>query len=49
MKVTTIVLAFNEEAYLAPTLDSVRAAADHLCARSDTDVDIIRRRQRQRG
>ena len=41
MKVTIIVPAFNEEAYLAPTLDSVRAAADHLCARSDAVVDVI--------
>ena len=41
MKVTIIVTAFNEEAYLAHTLDSVRAAANHLCARSDADVDII--------
>ena len=41
MKVTIIVPAFNEEAYLAHTLDSVRAAANHLCARSDADVDII--------
>ncbi|MDE0394088.1 MAG: glycosyltransferase [Gammaproteobacteria bacterium] len=41
MTLTVIVPAFNEEAYLGPTLDSVRAAADHLCTRSDADVQII--------
>ena len=41
MKLTIIVPAFNEEAYLAPTLDAVGAAADHLCARSDADIEII--------
>ena len=41
MKLTIIVPAFNEEAYLVPTLGSIHAAADHLRARSDVDVDII--------
>ncbi len=40
MKLTIIVPAFNEEAYLAPTLDSIRAATDHLSAHSDADVDV---------
>ena len=39
MKLTIIVPAFNEEAYLAPTLDSIRAATDYLRARSDVDAD----------
>lgn len=38
---TIIVPAFNEEACLAATLGTVRAAADHLRARSDTDVEVI--------
>ena len=41
MKLTIIVPAFNEEAYLAPTLDSIRAAADLARAGSDVAVDII--------
>ena len=41
MKVTIVVPAFNEEAYLAPTLESLRAATDHLCARSNAAVDVI--------
>ncbi len=41
MKVTIVVPAFNEEACLPATLDAVRAAADHLRARSDADVDVI--------
>ena len=41
MKLTIIVPAFNEEAYLAPTLGSIRAAADQLRARSDVDVDVV--------
>ena len=41
MHMTIIVPAFNEEAYIAPTLDALRASADHLSARSDADVEII--------
>ena len=41
MKVTIVVPAFNEEAYLAPTLESLRAATDHLCARSNAAVEVI--------
>lgn len=41
MKLTIIVPAFNEEAYLAPTLDSIRAATDYLGTRSDADVEVI--------
>ena len=41
MKLTIIVPAFNEEAYLAPTLASIRAAANQVRIRSGVDVDII--------
>ena len=41
MKLTIIVPAFNEEAYLAPTLASIRAAVEQVRAESDADVDII--------
>ena len=41
MSMTIIIPAFNEEAYIGPTLDAVRAAADHLSARSDAQVEII--------
>ena len=41
MKLTIIVPAFNEEAYLVRTLDSVRTAAEELRARSGMDVDTI--------
>ena len=41
MKLTIIVPSFNEEAYLAPTLDSIQAAATYLRARSEADVDTI--------
>ena len=42
MNVTIIVPALNEEAYLAPTLKSIHAAAGYLRERSaaDSDVDI---------
>ena len=40
VKASIVVPAFNEEAYLAATLGSVRAAADHLREHSDTDVDV---------
>ena len=41
MKLTVIVPAFNEEAYLAPTLGSIRAAADEARAASGVDTDIV--------
>ena len=41
MKLTVIVPAFNEEAYLAPTLGSIRAAADEARTASGADVDIV--------
>ena len=40
MKLTIVVPAFNEEAHLAPTLNSIRAATDYLGTRSDADVDV---------
>ncbi len=42
MKLTVIVPAFNEEAYLAPTLDSIRAAADEARGVSGADVPALR-------
>ena len=41
LRLTIIVPAFNEEAWLAPTLDSVQAAAERLCARSRVDLEMI--------
>lgn len=41
MSMTIIIPAFNEEAYIGPTLDAVRAAADHLSAGSDDPIEII--------
>ncbi len=41
VKLTVIVPAFNEESYLAATLDSIEAAAAHLSARSDTEIETI--------
>ncbi len=41
MRITIVVPAFNEEAYLAPTLESIRAAADEARASSGVDVDVI--------
>ena len=38
---TIVVPAFDEEAYIGPTLDALRASADHLSARADADVEII--------
>ena len=40
-KLTIIVPAFNEEAYLASTLDSIQAAAAQLRSRSSVDIDTI--------
>ena len=41
MRLTIVVPAFNEEAYLAPTLGSIRAAADELRAATGVDADIV--------
>ncbi|MCY4510840.1 MAG: glycosyltransferase [Acidobacteria bacterium] len=41
MRITIVVPAFNEEAYLTPTLESIRAAADEARASSGVDVDVI--------
>lgn len=41
MKITVIVPAFNEEAYVPSTLDSIQSAATYLRTRSYVDVDII--------
>ena len=41
MKLTIIVPAFNEEAYLASTLESIQTAAAHLRARVNVDIDMI--------
>ncbi len=41
MKLTIIIPAFNEETYLASTLDSIQAAAAYLRVRSDVDIDTI--------
>lgn len=41
LRLTIIVPAFNEEAWLAPTLDAVNAAAERLCARSRVDLEMI--------
>ena len=40
-RLTIIVPAFNEEAYLPATLDSIHAASAHLRSRSSVDVDTI--------
>ena len=40
-KLTIIVPAFNEEAYLPSTLDSIHAAATQLRSRSSVDIDTI--------
>ena len=41
MKLTIIVPAFNEEAYLPSTLDSIQAAATHLRAHSNVQINTI--------
>ena len=41
MRITIVVPAFNEEAYLGPTLGSIRAAAGEALAASGVDVDVI--------
>ena len=41
MNLTVIVPAFNEEAYLPSTLESVQSAAGYMRTRSDAELDII--------
>ena len=41
MKFTVIIPAFNEEAYLASTLDSLQSAAAYLRVRSNVEANII--------
>ena len=41
MKLSIIIPAFNEEAYLPSTLDSIQAAVVHLRARVNIDIDMI--------
>ena len=41
MKLSIVVPAFNEEAYLGPALDSIQTAAQHLLTRSAVDIEII--------
>ena len=41
MKLTIVIPAFNEEAYLPSTLDSIQTAAAHLRSDSDAESDII--------
>ena len=41
MNLPIVVLAFNEEAYLGPTLCSIQTAADEVRAASGSDVDIV--------
>ena len=41
MKLSIIVPAFNEEAYLSSTLDSIWYAEAHLLGRASVDVDLI--------
>ncbi len=41
MKLTIIIPAFNEEAYLPSTLDSIQASASHLSTHSDSEVNIV--------
>ena len=41
LKLSIVVPAFNEEAYLGPTLDSLRIAAEALCSRTGVEVETI--------
>ena len=41
MKLTIIIPAFNEEAYLPSTLDSIQTAAAHLRSHSDAEIDTV--------
>ena len=40
MKVSIIIPAFNEEAYLPATLNSIRAGVDHLRTRCEANVEV---------
>ena len=41
MNLTIIIPAYNEEAYLPPTLDAIHASVAHLQTDTDVDVEII--------
>ena len=41
MKLSIIIPAFNEEAYLPSTLDSIQTSAAHLRTHSDAEIDTI--------
>ena len=41
MKLTIIIPAFNEEAYLPSTLDSIQTSVAHLRSHSDAEIDTI--------
>ena len=41
MKITIVVPAFNEESYLASTLDSIHASTSYLLARANADIELI--------
>ena len=41
MKLTVIIPAFNEQAYLATTLDSIEIAADRLRSQCDVSIEAI--------
>ena len=41
MKLTIIIPAFNEEAYLLSTLDTIQTAAAHLRSHSDAEIDTV--------
>ena len=41
MKLTIIIPAFNEDAYLASTLDSIQAAVPQLRTSSTVDIKVI--------
>ena len=41
MNLTIIIPAYNEEAYLPPTLDAIHASVAHLQTDTDVDVEIV--------
>ena len=41
MNLTIIIPAYNEEAYLPPTLDAIHASVAHLQTGTDVDVEIV--------
>ena len=41
MKISIVVPAFNEEAYIESTLKAIQVAASRLHSSSDTDVEVI--------